>query len=323
MTQDKLKPCPFCPSGGEPIIQIIGNDFSNKQKGAIVGCKECGFKKKILVIRYSIDWAIAQGVADWNTRTQPDTIKTNAGYESLKSARTEAYNSLGLLRKATKELCAKPDTIKGEERIVSKAIELCKLDYKEGCCSIVRGGTPDMIGKPLYEAYRAKAIEELSLSQPIENEELAVQEPIMISRAFDPMTKHLFEAPINAPEVSGDKTVHKINYIVTDRACPYCGDRLIHNQMGIECGTLKCNYVEGREAFEGSQITTIAQPQGGDKRTNDTLMIGLDKLRKQNEALREALLWARPYVARIRDTEAIDKALNLSANNEIKPNEGE
>lgn len=53
------------------------------------------------------------------------------------------------------------------------------------------------------------------------------------------------------------------------------------------------------------------QSQGGDN-TN---------LIKQNEALREALLWARPYVARIRDTEAIDKALNLSANNEIKPNE--
>lgn len=276
MTQDNLKPCPFCPSGGEPIIQIIGNDFSNKQKGAIVGCKECGFKKKILVIRFSIDWAIAQGVADWNTRTQPDTIK-------------------------------------GEERIVSKAIELCKLDYKEGCCSIVRGGTPDMIGKPLYEAYRTKAIEELSLSQPIENEELAVQEPIMISRAFDPMTKHLFEAPINAPEVSGDKAKQLIAYDNWYRA--------EYKIAPSEEVLFKKGHHQGFRAFLAGY--NFAQPQGGDKRTNDTLMIGLDKLRKQNEALREALLWARPYVARIRDTEAIDKALNLSANNEVKPNEGE
>lgn len=41
------------------------------------------------------------------------------------------------------------------------------------------------------------------------------------------------------------------------------------------------------------------------------LRTGPDTLRTENERLRNALLWAKPYVARIRDTRIIDEALMI------------
>ena len=71
ISQNELKPCPFCPDGGKPYIQSIGNEHT-KKRGAHVGCLECGFRKEIGAIRYSIEWALEQAKEAWNTRRQAE-----------------------------------------------------------------------------------------------------------------------------------------------------------------------------------------------------------------------------------------------------------
>lgn len=64
---ETLEPCPFCPDGGKPFLQTLGNPHT-KERGADVGCTGCGFTKHIRVIRYSCEWAEERAVEAWNTR---------------------------------------------------------------------------------------------------------------------------------------------------------------------------------------------------------------------------------------------------------------
>lgn len=42
------------------------------------------------------------------------------------------------------------------------------------------------------------------------------------------------------------------NFDVLARRCPACGDSLIRNHTGIECGSLGCNYGEGNSPIISS-----------------------------------------------------------------------
>ncbi len=68
--QAELKACPFCPDGGQPFIQIIGNEHT-KDRGADVGCTGCGFTKHIRVVRFTCEWAEERAIEAWNTRAIP------------------------------------------------------------------------------------------------------------------------------------------------------------------------------------------------------------------------------------------------------------
>ena len=64
---DTLNDCPFCGPEGQPFVVRIGNEHT-KDRGADVGCRECGLTKHIRVIRYSCDWAEQRALEWWNTR---------------------------------------------------------------------------------------------------------------------------------------------------------------------------------------------------------------------------------------------------------------
>src|SRR5438105_3687335 len=67
-TEPSLQPCPFCPDGGKPFIEQIGNQ-STKKRGFNVGCKKCHIKASHRVIYRDLDWCRARVMELWNTRT--------------------------------------------------------------------------------------------------------------------------------------------------------------------------------------------------------------------------------------------------------------
>jgi hypothetical protein len=69
-----LLPCPFCPDGGEPYIDQIGNEHTIV-KGFDSGCRKCRIKKKDRVERHSLEWLRTVVVSAWNTRAESADVK--------------------------------------------------------------------------------------------------------------------------------------------------------------------------------------------------------------------------------------------------------
>jgi len=112
------------------------------------------------------------------------------------------------------------------------------------------------------------------------------------------------------------------------KECPFCGgNAYVYSSNGfsdyetkvrydVGCGTKFCmgtnrcksRFLDNEEAIARwntrHQPTEVSELQinSDNRKVNYNLL-------KENERLREALLWAKPYVARLRDTEIIDKAL--------------
>jgi Lar family restriction alleviation protein len=65
MTNEALKPCPFC--GGEAELIIHGNNFTKKRK-AEIKCKKCHVSIIVGAIRFDVDWCVKEAIAAWNKR---------------------------------------------------------------------------------------------------------------------------------------------------------------------------------------------------------------------------------------------------------------
>jgi len=110
---EKLLPCPFCPDGGDPYVNAIGNDHSRKRgDGAEVGGKKCYFSKKVGVVRYSVEWAVNAAIEAWNTRVtpaaQPATLTDDDKREivDLMVRRAVAMGDISLVRNMGNALSA-------------------------------------------------------------------------------------------------------------------------------------------------------------------------------------------------------------------------
>lgn len=50
------------------------------------------------------------------------------------------------------------------------------------------------------------------------------------------------------PDEPIERMSEKMAFSVLPDNCPVCGDRLIENNRGIECGAMRCNYEQGKSA---------------------------------------------------------------------------
>lgn len=57
------------------------------------------------------------------------------------------------------------------------------------------------------------------------------------------------------PNNAGYASVHG-GCAVLHRKCPKCGDNIIHNSTGFECGGMHCDYSEGGEPYRAEKFTT-------------------------------------------------------------------
>lgn len=65
MTNDELKPCPFC--GEFPLMITKGNEHT-KKRSAEIYCKGCNTTMRVGAIKFTLNWCIDTVLFKWNTR---------------------------------------------------------------------------------------------------------------------------------------------------------------------------------------------------------------------------------------------------------------
>lgn len=72
MSDEDLKPCPFC--GGSAVRKFTGNDYTKSRK-VTVSCKGCHCTMVVGAIRFSHEWCDKTVIEKWNNRVSTESTE--------------------------------------------------------------------------------------------------------------------------------------------------------------------------------------------------------------------------------------------------------